>query len=144
MIQGHQRRPNCKYAQSEELITAITARSNIKREEIIQLGLNRYAFVEDMPDGMSIRQYRRLLEHRSQTEAIFSPFSTVFDMKRMNSIGQAAAMIHICKYLSLLLLHALSAYKVNAPRSRNEGKGIHAIGLSQAKRTSFQIIESLM
>jgi len=113
---GASAKANRKFAQDQRLIAGITARSNIKREEILQLGSNRYAFVEDIPDGMSIRQYRRLLEHRSQTEAIFSPFSTVFDMKRMNSMGQAAAMIHMCKYLSLLLLHALSAFKVNAPR----------------------------
>jgi hypothetical protein len=105
---------NREFIKDQEIISGITARSNIKQELIIELGTDRYGFWDDIPDGMSIRQYQRLLEHRSQIEATFSPFSTVFNMKRMNDMGWAAAMIHICKYLSLLLLHALTAYKVNA------------------------------
>jgi hypothetical protein len=97
-------------------ISGITARSNIKKEAIIQLGANRYAYWEDIPDKMSIHMYQRLLEHRAQEEAVFSPFTTVFNMKRMNQMGWNAAMIHYCQYLSLLLLHALTAYKVNADR----------------------------
>jgi hypothetical protein len=105
---------NRQFVKDQQFISGITARSNIKQEVILEFGKDRYGFLADMPDGMSLKQYQRLLEHRSQIEAIFSPFTTVFDMKRMNTMGWGAAMIHICKYLSLLLLHALTAYKVNA------------------------------
>ena len=107
---------NREYIKGKQYISGITARSNIKKEMILELGPRRYGFWDDIPEGMSVNQYRRLLEHRSQEEAVFSPFSTVFDMKRMNDMGSDAAMIHMCKYLSLLLLHALTAYKVNAER----------------------------
>jgi hypothetical protein len=105
---------NRLYLKDQKQISGITARSNIKKEAIIQLGTNRYAFWEDIPEKMSIHMYQRLLEHRAQEEAVFSPFTTVFNMKRMNQMGWNAAMIHYCQYLSLLLLHALTAYKVNA------------------------------
>ena len=77
---------NRRFVQDQHLIVGITAKCNIKREDILQLGPKRYAFVNDIPDGMNVCQYRRLLEHRAQTEAIFLPFSTVFDMKRMNTM----------------------------------------------------------
>jgi hypothetical protein len=106
---------NRQFLKSEGIIPGITAKSNIKREVILDVGHKRFCFAEDIPDGMSLEQYKRLLNHRSQEEADFSGFTTYHDMKRMNSTGQDAATIHVLKFLILQLLHALSAYKVNRP-----------------------------
>ena len=97
------------------MISGIVARKNIKREVILDVGHKRFCFSDDIPVGMSLEQYKRLLNHRSQEEAGFSGFTTYHNMKRMNTMGQDAATIHVLKYMILQLLHALSAYKVNRP-----------------------------
>lgn len=104
---------NREFLKSKGLIPGIPARKNITREVILDLGLKRFCFADDIPDGMSQEQYKRLLNHRSQEEAGFSGFTTYHNMKRMNSMGHDAATIHVLKYLILQLMHALSAYKVN-------------------------------
>lgn len=106
---------NREFLKAEGIIPGITARKNIKREVILDLGQKRFCFADDIPDGMSQEQYKRVLNHRSQEEADFSGFTTYHDMKRMNSMGRDAATIHVLKFLILQLLHALSAYKVNRP-----------------------------
>jgi len=106
---------NREFIKGRGLICGITARKNIKSEVILDLGHKRYCFNDDIPDGMSLEQFRRLLNHRSQEEAGFSGFTTYHNMKQMNTMGQDAATIHVLKYMILQLLHALSAYKVNRP-----------------------------
>jgi len=106
---------NRRFLKAEGIISGIAARKNITSEDILDLGQKRFYYAEDIPEGMSQEQYKRLLNHRSQEEAGFSGFTTYHDMKRMNTMGRDAATIHILKYLILQLLHALSAYKVNRP-----------------------------
>jgi hypothetical protein len=106
---------NRNYLKGNGLISGIPARSNIKKEVILDVDHHRYCFADDIPDGMSLEQYKRLLNHRSQEEAGFSGFTTYNHMKQMNTMGIDAAMIHMQKYIILQLLHALSAYKVNRP-----------------------------
>ena len=106
---------NRQFLKSEGMISGIVARKNIKREVILDVGHKRFCFADDIPDGMSLEHYKRLLNHRSQEEAGFSGFTTYNNMKRMNTTGQDAATIHVLKYMILQLLHALSAYKVNRP-----------------------------
>jgi Transposase DDE domain len=106
---------NREFLKSEGMISGIVARKNIKREVILDVGHKRFCFSNDIPEGMSLEQYKRLLDHRSQEEAGFSGFTTYNNMKRMNSMGQEMATIHVTKYLILQLLTALSAYKVNRP-----------------------------
>jgi len=106
---------NRSFLKSEGMISGIVARKNIKREVILDVGHKRFCFSDDIPEGMSLEQYKRLLNHRSQEEAGFSGFTTYHNMKRMNTMGQDAATIHVLKYMILQLLHALSAYKVNRP-----------------------------
>jgi len=106
---------NRDFLKGEGLISAIPARSNIKKEVILDIDHHRYCFAADIPEGMSLEQYKRLLNHRSQEEAGFSGFTTYYHMKQMNTMGIDAATIHMQKYLILQLLHALSAYKVNRP-----------------------------
>lgn len=106
---------NREFIKSQGLICGITARKNIKREVILDLGHKKFCFYDDIPDGMSMEQFKKLLNHRSQEEAGFSGFTTYHNMKQMNTTGHAAATIHVLKYMILQLLHALSAYKVNRP-----------------------------
>jgi hypothetical protein len=106
---------NREFLKSEGIIPGITARSNIKSEVILDIGHKKYCFADDIPDGMSSEQFKKLLNHRSQEEAGFSGFTTYNNMKQMNTTGHDAATIHVLKYLILQLLHALAAYKVNRP-----------------------------
>jgi len=106
---------NREFLKNEGIISGITARSNLKKSVVLDLGNRKYCFADDLPEGMSLEQYRRLLNHRSQIEAGFSGFSTYHHMKQMNTMGQDAAEIHVLKYLILQLLHAIAAYKVNRP-----------------------------
>lgn len=106
---------NREFLKSEGMISGIVARKNIKREVILDVGQKRFCFSNDIPEGMSLEQYKRLLNHRSQEEAGFSGFTTYNNMKRMNTMGQESATIHVLKYMILQLLTALSAYKVNRP-----------------------------
>jgi hypothetical protein len=106
---------NRDFLKSEGIIPGITARSNIKSEVILDIDHRKYCFADDIPDGMSQEQYKRLINHRAQEEAGFSGFTTYNHMKQMNTMGQDAATIHVLKYLILQLLHALAAYKVNRP-----------------------------
>lgn len=107
--------PNREYLKADGLITGITARKNIVQEVVLDVDHRRYCFASDIPDGMSIEQFKKLLNHRSQEEAGFSGFTTYHHMKQMNTMGQDAAEIHVLKYLILQLMHALAAYKVNRP-----------------------------
>jgi hypothetical protein len=106
---------NREFLKSEGIIPGITARSNIKSEVILDIGHNKYCFADDIPNGMSQEQYKRLINHRAQEEAGFSGFTTYNHMKQMNTMGQDAATIHVLKYMILQLMHALAAYKVNRP-----------------------------
>jgi hypothetical protein len=106
---------NRVFLKNKGLISGITARKNLVQEVILEANDHRYCFNDDIPNGMSLEQYKRLLNHRSQIEAGFSGFSTYHHMKQMNSMGQDAATIHVLKYLILQLLHAIAAYKVNRP-----------------------------
>lgn len=106
---------NRQFLKVEGLIPGITARKNIIREVVLDIDHKRYCFADDIPDGMSLEQYKRLLNHRSQEEAGFSGFTTYHHMKQMNTTGHDGATIHVLKYLCLQLLHALAAYKVNRP-----------------------------
>jgi len=107
--------PNREYLKAKGLITGITARKNIVKEVVLDVDHRRYCFESDIPDGMSLEQFKKLLNHRSQEEAGFSGFTTFHHMKQMNTMGQDAATIHVLKYLILQLMHALAAYKVNRP-----------------------------
>lgn len=106
---------NREYLKNVGIISGITARSNIKKSVVLDLGNRKFCFADDIPDGMSLEQYKRLLNHRSQIEAGFSGFTTFHHMKQMNTMGRDAAEIHVLKYLILQLLHAIAAYKVNRP-----------------------------
>lgn len=106
---------NREFLKSNGLITGITARKNIINEVVLDVDHHRYCFESDIPDGMSLEQFKNLLNHRSQEEAGFSGFTTYHHMKQMNTMGQDAAAIHVLKYLILQLMHALAAYKVNRP-----------------------------
>ena len=106
---------NRKYLKREGIVPVIPARKNIKKEEIIKIGGYKYCYSSDIPEGMSLEQYKRLMNHRSQEESGFSGFTTYNKMKRMNTMGMESATIHVLEYMCLQLLHALTAYKVNRP-----------------------------
>jgi len=106
---------NREYLKSEGIVPVIPARKNIKKEEIVKVGKYKYCYPSDVPEGMSLEQYKRLMNHRSQEESGFSGFTTYNNMKRMNTMGMESAIIHVLEYMCLQLLHALTAYKVNRP-----------------------------
>lgn len=105
--------PNRGFLRGRDLIDVIPARKNITYDVLVEIGPGRYFCESSIPHGMGANKFGRLYDHRAQVEAGFSPFKGVFNMKEMNRVGLAAASTHALKYAILLLLHALTAFKVN-------------------------------
>ncbi len=94
-------------------ICAIPAPENLTCEPTVLLKERGNICEADMPDGISQNQFRKLMDHRGQQEAEFSPFDAVFLMKHMNQRGLDAAYVQFCIYGIMLWQIALSALKVN-------------------------------
>jgi hypothetical protein len=94
-------------------ICAIPAPENLVCEPTVILKERGNICEADFPDGISQNQFRKLLDHRAQQEAEFSPLDMVFVMKHMNRRGLDAAYVQFCIYCILLWQIALSALKVN-------------------------------
>ena len=74
-------------------ICAIPAPENLTCEPTVLLKERGNICEADMPDGISQNQFRKLMDHRGQQEAEFSPFDAVFLMKHMNQRGLDAAYV---------------------------------------------------
>ena len=104
---------NRRLTRGEGMICVMPAKESENYGTRVEIGAKRYFFAEDIPDGMSLNKFGRLYDHRTGAESGFSPLDLAYNMKEMSRMGLAAASIHMYKYFTLLLLHALTAYKVN-------------------------------
>lgn len=112
---GADSKKNREFNKENGLIGVIGARKNIKYDELIEIRKGKYFCRSDIPDGMGTFKFARLSDHRAQGEFPFSTIAQYFNMKEMNSTGIDFASIYIYEALSLLLLHAITAFKVNRP-----------------------------
>jgi len=104
---------NRRFTRDEGMICVMPAKENETYGTRVEIGPKRYFFAEDIPDGMSVGKFGRLYDHRTGAEEGLSPLDLAYNMKEMSRMGLEAASIHMLKYYSILLLHALTAYKVN-------------------------------
>lgn len=120
---------NRRFTRGKGMICVMPANLSANYDTIVEIGTDRYFFDGDIPYGMSTGKFGRLYDHRAQVEAGLSPLDLAYNMKEMSRMGLDAAAIHMLKYFSLLLLHALTAYKVNRGNLIMSAKAFTAIKL---------------
>ena len=120
---------NRRFTRGKGMICVMPANLSASYDTVVEIGTERYFFDGDIPYGMSTGKFGRLYDHRAQVEAGLSPLDLAYNMKEMSRMGLVAAAIHMLKYFSLLLLHALTAYKVNREKLIMSAKAFTAIKL---------------
>lgn len=100
---------------SFDSIPLIRAKKNYKEDSIFELRDGHYFLFSDIPDNWSLGLMDAVYSTRAMIEQFFSPITTVHHFKRMNTKGIENVDRVLGIYLTLVVIQALTSYKVNRP-----------------------------
>lgn len=106
---------NMEYTQNKGLVPVIRARKNIKNQPIKELKKDFYFNTAFIPKEWSDELFLKIYSFRPMIEEGNSFNNTYYNCSRMNTRGMDAATKYRATIYILVLLKALTAYKVGRP-----------------------------
>ena len=112
---GAYSKASLEYCIFREMLPVIRARKNLKSHPTRETKDGYWFNTDYIPTGWTDADYSKLYEVRPMVEKAFSPRVTFYNVKRLNTRGEAMATIHCALTCILDLLRALTARKLGRP-----------------------------